>query len=91
MTGTQIKIPRSVVQKYLDAKEGRSVKILEYEKLGSGWHGTGYKVKFSASGGQIKEVVLRTLMPANFLMTGFPTGQKYSCSSMSWPIWSRIT
>jgi aminoglycoside phosphotransferase family enzyme len=66
MTVAQIKIPRSVVHKYLEAKEGRSIKILSYEKLGSGWHGTGYKVKFSASGGKIKEVVLRTLMPANF-------------------------
>jgi aminoglycoside phosphotransferase family enzyme len=68
MTGTQIKIPRSVVQKYLEAKEGRSVKILEYEKLGSGWHGTGYKVKFkiNSSKSNIKEVVIRTLMPANF-------------------------
>jgi len=46
MTVAQIKIPRSVVQKYLEAKEGRPVKITKYEKLGSGWHGTGYKVKF---------------------------------------------
>ncbi len=71
MAGIQIKIPVSVVKKYLEAKEGSPVKILEYEKLGSGWHGTGYKVKFSAkggsaSGGKSKEIVLRTLMPANF-------------------------
>ena len=84
MTNIQIKIPRAVVQKYLEAKEGCPVKILEYEKLGSGWHGTGYKVKFkiltppriarhpspqSGEGnkrGEVKEVVIRTLMPANF-------------------------
>ena len=69
MTGVQIKIPRSVVQKYLEEKEGRPVKITEYEKLGSGWHGTGYKVKFSnkvKGKMEIKEIVIRTLMPANF-------------------------
>ena len=68
MANIQIKIPRSVVQQYLEVKEGRPVKILEYEKLGSGWHGTGYKVKFKSkkAKGKIKEVVIRTLMPANF-------------------------
>ncbi len=74
MANVQIKIPESVVQKYLSEKEGAPVKILEYEKLGSGWHGVGYKVKFkiqsSKSKGNpnnlIKEVVLRTLMPVNF-------------------------
>jgi len=69
MTVAQIKIPRAVVQKYLNEKEGRPVKIAEYEKLGSGWHGTGYKVKFSnkvKGKMEIKEIVIRTLMPANF-------------------------
>lgn len=70
MAGIQIKIPVHVVKKYLEAKEGVPVKILEYKKLGSGWHGTGYRVKFkiqsSKSKIKIKEVVLRTLMPANF-------------------------
>ena len=66
MTRVQIKIPGSVVQKYLEAKEGRSVRMIKYEKLGSGWHGTGYKVKYESQKGKAKEVVLRTLMPANF-------------------------
>ena len=65
MANVQIKIPRSVVQKYLSEKEGVPVKILKYERLGSGWHGTGYKVKFSSKN-SIREVVLRTLMPVNF-------------------------
>jgi len=88
MARAQIVIPRSVVQKYLEEKEGARVSILSYEKLGSGWHGTGYKIKFkvltpprpdfigtrhpsprSREGnkrGEVKEVVLRTLMPADF-------------------------
>jgi aminoglycoside phosphotransferase family enzyme len=81
MAKVQIKIPQSVVQKYLSEKEGRPVEILKYERLGSGWHGTGYKVKFKVqsskskisskfkgqnSNNSVKEVVLRTLMPVNF-------------------------
>jgi hypothetical protein len=65
MARVQIKIPREVVQKYLNEKEGRKVDILEYEKLGSGWHGTGYKIKFRVKGVE-KSVVLRTLMPTDF-------------------------
>ncbi|MFH1710310.1 MAG: phosphotransferase [bacterium] len=68
MTRTQIKIPMSVAQKYLEDKEGFPVEILAYEKLGSGWHGTGYKIKFKSkkAKGKSKEVVLRTLMPVDF-------------------------
>jgi len=67
VTSVQIKIPKSVVQKYLETKEGKAVKILQYEKLGSGWHGTGYKVKFAVKRKKgIKEIVIRTLLPANF-------------------------
>jgi aminoglycoside phosphotransferase family enzyme len=75
MANVQIKIPRSVVQKYLSEKEGAPVKILKYEKLGSGWHGVGYKIKYRGKGKGVrgkgqgirdKEVVLRTLMPVNF-------------------------
>jgi aminoglycoside phosphotransferase family enzyme len=65
MARKQIKIPKSVVQKYLDSKEGSSVEILEYKELGSGWHGTGYSVAFK-KGAKTKEVVLRTLMPVDF-------------------------
>ena len=108
MANVQIKIPQAVVQKYLSEKEGAPVEILKYEKLGSGWHGTGYKVKYEilnsvrrsphpctpllkkerggaqlkqsnsllhemekgegmrGAGAEIKEVVLRTLMPMGF-------------------------
>jgi hypothetical protein len=68
MGRTQVKIPESVVKKYLEAKEGSKVKILNYEKLGSGWHGTGYKVKFEvrSAKSEVKEIVLRTLMPEGF-------------------------
>jgi len=70
MSGSKIKIPKAVVQKYLNAKEGKGVRILEYKRLGSGWHGSGYVVKFkiqkSKGKSQVREVVLRTLMPENF-------------------------
>ena len=68
MANVQIKIPQAVVQKYLSEKEGAPVKILKYEKLGSGWHGTGYKIKYrgKGQGARDKEVVLRTLMPSGF-------------------------
>jgi len=68
MTRARIKIPREVVQKYLDEKEGGHVEILEYAELGSGWHGTGYKIKFkpATKGAAAKEIVLRTLMPVDF-------------------------
>jgi aminoglycoside phosphotransferase family enzyme len=65
MARIQIKIPRRVVQKYLDSREGRRVRILKYEKLGSGWHGTGYMIRFRVSSKE-KELVLRTLMPSDF-------------------------
>lgn len=68
MARAQIKIPKSVVQKYLEAKEGGNVTITGYEKLGSGWHGTGYMVSYKgrSTKGKIRQIVLRTLMPSNF-------------------------
>ena len=63
-------IPRSVIKNYLEAKERSRVNILSYEKLGSGWHGTGYKIRYKVQGtrdkGKTKEVVIRTLMPEGF-------------------------
>ncbi len=68
MDRTQIKIPESVVKKYLEAREGKKITIIKYEKLGSGWHGTGYKIKFQieSAKGKIREIVIRTLMPEGF-------------------------
>jgi len=66
----EIKISKALMQKYLQAKESSKVSIIEYERLGSGWHGTGYKVKYQItnhkSQKKVKEVVIRTLMPADF-------------------------
>jgi len=70
-------IPRSVIAEYLRNREGTGVRLLKYEKLGSGWHGTGYKVKFKTKDSCLpagtarlktreKEIVIRTLMPENF-------------------------
>lgn len=86
MTRVQIKIPKEVVQKYLNEKEGGPVEILEYEKLGSGWHGTGYKIKFkrSSKGGNIKEVVIRTLMPVDFSHDYISDRAKVFLSSTKW-------
>ncbi len=65
----QIKIPEPVVLRYLSSRYGK-VRIISYEKLGSGWHGTGYKVKFKVQSSKVKsnerEIVIRTLMPRDF-------------------------
>lgn len=53
------------MQKYLEKKFKSKVKILEYKKLGTGWHGTGYSVRFKLKGKENK-VVLRTLRPEGF-------------------------
>lgn len=70
MARSRIRVPRSVVKKYLEGKEGRKIEILEYRHLGSGWHGTGYLIKFKSKNikgkNEVREFVLRTLMPADF-------------------------
>lgn len=66
MGRAQVIIPKNVVQKYLESKEKSRVIILEYKRLGSGWHGTGYMIRFKGKGSRVKEVVLRTLMPSDF-------------------------
>jgi hypothetical protein len=71
MKRTRKRIPKDVVKRYLENKEGCAVEVLAYKELGSGWHGTGYKVKFKVKNAKnmnasVKEVVLRTLMPENF-------------------------
>jgi len=66
MNRVQIRIPKSVVKRYLEAKEGKRVTILEYKRLGSGWHGTGYMIRFKTQDARLKTVVLRTLMPVDF-------------------------
>jgi len=62
---TEIKIPKDLMQRYLQDKEKAPVSILTYERLGSGWHGTGYRIKYDV-GGKTKDVILRTLKPVDF-------------------------
>ncbi|MFC1559841.1 hypothetical protein ACFLZ2_02950 [Candidatus Margulisiibacteriota bacterium] len=62
---TEIKVPKEIMQKYLEEREGSDLSIVSYERLGSGWHGTGYRIKYDING-EIKDVILRTLRPVGF-------------------------
>ncbi|MBW2984175.1 hypothetical protein KY361_03615 [Candidatus Woesearchaeota archaeon] len=59
------KIPERVIKKYLEKKEKKPVRILVYEKLGSGWHGVGYKIIYMVDRA-LKTVILRVERPVGF-------------------------
>jgi aminoglycoside phosphotransferase family enzyme len=61
----EIRIPESIMKDYLEKKERTKIDIIEYRRLGSGWHGTGYKISY-LKGGEKKIVILRTLKPEGF-------------------------
>ncbi len=61
----EVKIDKKIMQKYLENKFKDRIQILEYKRLGTGWHGTGYSVRFKVKGSK-KKVVLRTLRPEGF-------------------------
>jgi len=65
----EIKIPKNVMKDYLEKILNRKVTIEAYERLGSGWHGTGYKIVYrleNESSGSKKTCILRTLRPEGF-------------------------
>jgi hypothetical protein len=59
------KISKKLMAKYLAVRESGSVKVEEFVKLGSGWHGSGYKISYRV-GGRLKSAVLRTINPTGF-------------------------
>jgi thiamine kinase-like enzyme len=61
----ETKIHKSLVKKYLEQKLNRKINVLEYKRLGTGWHGTGYKIVFEANGKK-EAFVLRTKRPEGF-------------------------
>lgn len=61
----EVKISKKIMNAYLEKKFKQKVKILEYKRLGTGWHGTGYLIRFEVKGKE-KAVVLRTLRPEGF-------------------------
>jgi len=61
----EIKVPKKIMERYLCSVEGRTIKLLQYKRLGSGWHGTGYEMVYRA-GKKQKSVILRTLRPGSF-------------------------
>ena len=61
----KFEIPKLAMAKFLSQREGKKIKILEYLKLGSGWHGTGYRITYKI-GTKTKRAVLRTLSPVSF-------------------------
>lgn len=64
---TEIRVPKKIMSGYLSERECRPVRITVYERLGSGWHGTGYRISYVVKGRkQEKQVILRTLRPEGF-------------------------
>jgi len=61
----EIKIPKDVLKGYLEAKFGRPIEIKEYKRIGTGWHATGYRIRFIVSGEE-KTIILKTLRPEGF-------------------------
>lgn len=61
----EVHIPESVIKKYLENQINRKIKIKKYERLGTGWHGTGYKIVYN-DGKKDTTVILRTLRPEGF-------------------------
>lgn len=61
----EAKIPEKIVKKYIEQKLNRKISIIEYKRLGTGWHGTGYKIGFR-SNGKKQTIVLRTKRPEGF-------------------------
>lgn len=65
MKRVEIKVPKDVMQNYLSKILDKKVNITSYDRLGSGWHGTGYKVSYT-DGAKKNTVILRTLRPDGF-------------------------
>jgi hypothetical protein len=61
----KFEISKELMTKFLSQREGGVVEITEYQKLGSGWHGTGYKIAYEV-GSKKKNTILRTLSPVSF-------------------------
>lgn len=61
----ETKIPRRMVERYLQQKFGENTRIIDYKRLGTGWHGTGYKLVLEIKGKK-EAVVIRTKRPEGF-------------------------
>ena len=61
----EVKIEKKLMKAYLEKKFKQKIKIIEYKRLGTGWHGTGYLIRFKVKGKESR-VVLRTLRPEGF-------------------------
>lgn len=60
-----LRISKQALQRYLHKKEGPTAKLEHFSKLGKGWHGTGYKLKYRVRG-QEKSLILRAITPLGF-------------------------
>jgi len=58
-------ISKPSLEKFLSEREGAPVKVLRLSRLGSGWHGTGYRISYVVRG-KSKEAVLRMINPLGF-------------------------
>lgn len=64
-TPLSIQIPRKSIQAFLEQYYKKSVKIMEYSRIGSGWVATGYKVKFKIEK-EVRQIAVRTLNSIDF-------------------------
>ena len=60
-----LRISRKALERYLKVKEGPTVVLQRFSKLGKGWHGTGYKLEYHVRG-VTKSMVLRAITPLGF-------------------------
>jgi hypothetical protein len=61
----EIKIPGRIIARYLRSKEKAPVRIIEYKRLGAGWHGAGYEIVYRVKN-RTRNIILRTERPIGF-------------------------
>ena len=62
-----VAIPKKAVKGFLEKRLKKPVQLVEYKKLGSGWHGIGYKIRFKTkSSKKTHTVILREISPEGF-------------------------
>lgn len=58
-------ISKKTIRSYLEDKLNKKIEIIEYKKLGTGWHGAGYKIIYKI-GNKKNTIILRTIRPEGF-------------------------
>jgi thiamine kinase-like enzyme len=61
----EVNIPREVIKQYLDKKFQQDVELISFDRLGTGWHSTGYKIVCKINN-ENKTMILRTVRKEGF-------------------------